>query len=237
MTKIWIAAAAVLIAPALIVFLLYYFGMIDFYHPMKKAAENQIKVACVGDSITFGCTVANWRKNNYPAVLGCLLGEKYCVNNFGYTNRTAIKTADYPYVKEKVYRQSLDFEPDIVLLMLGANDTKVNNWDQGKFINDYCELIHSYQSLASSPKVYVLAPTPLFEVKGKVLWQLQKNTAENQTAPAVKQLAVQTGAKYIDMYRVFEGRKELFSDGVHPNAKGSRLFAETVYAVLRHHRP
>ncbi|HBN38285.1 MAG TPA: hypothetical protein DD404_02040, partial [Ruminococcaceae bacterium] len=122
--------------------MLFYFGFIDFYHPMKKAEENQIRVACVGDSITFGCMVQNWQKNNYPTVLNHLLGEDYCVNNFGYTNRTAIKSADYPYTNEKLYRQSLDFKPDIVVLMLGSNDSKENNWDKEKFIKDYCEIIY-----------------------------------------------------------------------------------------------
>ena len=48
----------------------------------------------------------NWLKNNYSAVLGDLFDEDYCANNFSYTNRTAIKSADYPYVREKIYQQS-----------------------------------------------------------------------------------------------------------------------------------
>ena len=98
-----ISISIVLFLAILIVFFLYYFGMIGFYHPMNKTNGSKIKVACVGDSITYGCTVGNWRKNNYPTVLGNLLEENYCVNNFGYTNRTAIKSADYPYTDEKLY--------------------------------------------------------------------------------------------------------------------------------------
>lgn len=90
----------------------------------------------MGDSITFGCMVKNHNKNNCQTILGNLLGEKYCVNNFAYTNRTVIKVAD------------------------------------------------------------------------------------------------KTGIRCIDIYNVFENKKELFSDGVHPNAKGSKLFAQTVYEAI-----
>lgn len=224
--------AAVILIAVIIVSVLFHFGFIDFYHPMKNAGKHQIKIACVGDSITFGCTVCNWRRNNYPAVLGGLLGEAYCVNNFGYTNRTAIKTADYPYTKEKLYQQSLDFNPDIVFIMLGSNDSKENNWNKEKFVKDYIEIINSYLELQSSPDVYVLVPPPLFEVRGKVMWQLRKDVMAVEICPAVKQIAEKTGAKCIDMYGVFENKKELFSDGVHPNAKGSKLFAQTVYEEI-----
>lgn len=233
MLKIIIAIAVIFILAVILISVLYHFGFIDFYHPMKKTDKNQIKIACVGDSITFGCTVRNWRKNNYPAVLSNLLGEKYCVNNFGYTNRTAIKSADYLYVNEKLYRQSLDFEPDIVVIMLGSNDSKENNWNKDKFINDYCEMINSYLTLASKPKVYVLVPPPLFEVRGKVMWQLRKDVMDNEICPAVKHIADKLSVRCIDMHSVFENKQELFSDGVHPNAEGSKLFAQKVYEVIK----
>lgn len=215
-----------------IIFLVYHFGFIDFYHPMNNPKQNQIKVACVGDSITFGCTVKNRKKNNYPALLGKMLGEKYCVNNFGYTNRTAIKDADYPYTNEKLYRQSLDFNPDIVVIMLGSNDSKETNWSREKFVKDYCEIIYSYLSLASKPKIYILSPTPMFKFHGKIMWQLRKDIASDEICPAVKEIAEKTDASYIDLSGTFENKKELFSDGVHPNAKGSKLLAQTVYKAI-----
>ena len=218
-----IIAAVVILA----VFAVYHFGFIDFYHPMRKPREGQIRVACVGDSITFGCTVRNWRKNNYPNRLADMLGDGYCVNNFGYTNRTVINSADYPYTKEKLYRQSLDFQPDIVVLLLGSNDSKKCNWDEEKFINDYGALVKSYQAVGA--KVYVLIPPPLFPVRGKVMWQLRQDVLEDAICPTVVEIAEKTGAACVDMHSVFAGKKELFSDGVHPNARGSKLFAQTIF--------
>ena len=42
----------------------------------SRAADEPIKIACVGDSITFGAGVEDRDKNHYPLVLGKLLGEK-----------------------------------------------------------------------------------------------------------------------------------------------------------------
>lgn len=227
-----IVVAAILLCAVIITLTLRHFGLLSSYHLMKKAKANQIKVACVGDSITYGCMVKGWRKNNYPTLLGNLLGENYCVNNFGYTNRTAIKSADFPYVNEKVYRQSCDFAPDIVVILLGANDSKENNWDKSAFIADYSEIISSYLALRSSPKVYAVVPTPVFEVGKKVLYQLRKDVIEDEIRPAVESVIQSTGIERIDMHSVFEGKKELFADGVHPNAKGSNLFAQKIFEVI-----
>lgn len=225
--------AIVLLLTILVVFFLYNFGLIAFYHPMNRINDNKIKVACVGDSITYGCMVGNWRRNNYPAVLGDFLGENYCVNNFGYTNRTATKSADYPYTDEKLYKQSLDFNPDIVFLMLGSNDSKKNNWDKEKYRNDLSDIIDSYLALNPAIKVYLLIPPPVFEIRGRVLYQLRKDIIEYEICPAVKEIADKKGIECIDMYNIFQGQKELFADGVHPNAQGSKILAQKIYEVIK----
>lgn len=233
MTGAGLAAMAAVLAAGGVAGAVYDFGYLDFYHPMTKAQPGQTKVACVGDSITFGCTVRGWRRNNYPAVLGRLLGDQYCVNNFGYTNRTAIETADYPYTKTKLYEKSLAWEPDLVFLLLGSNDSKEHNWDPEKFRRDLRALAESYLALPSKPQVYLMTPPPLFEVGGRVMWQLRKDIAAQEICPAIRRLSREMNLPCIDLYRVFSGKKELFSDGVHPNRKGSLLLAQTVERAIR----
>lgn len=228
-----IAVAAVVLLAGIIIFILFHFGMIISYQPLKKAAENQIRVACVGDSITYGFMVGNRRRNSYPAVLNSLLGENYCVNNFAYTNRTAIKSGDYPLTNEKIYRKSLDFKPDIVVILLGTNDSKENNWNEEKFVADYCEIVEDYLSLERKPKVFLLIPPPLFEVHGKVLYKLRKEVVEKEIIPAVRRIAEIKGVGCIDAFSVFIEKNNLFADGVHPNAKGCKLLAQTVYKALK----
>lgn len=233
MTEIVIAIVVIILLIAAVVFFLFYFGLISSYHPVKKAKSGTIKVACVGDSITYGCMVASRNKNNYPAVLNELLGQEYCVGNFGYTDRTAIKTADKPYTAEKLYQQSLDFRPDIVVILLGSNDSKEKNWDKEKYVNDYGEIIDSYLNLDSAPKVYMLIPPPLFEKGKKVLYGLQKNTIDSEICPAAIEVARAKQIPYIDLHSIFEGKKHLFADGVHPNAKGCKLLAQEVYNAMK----
>lgn len=217
----------------LITFLLFYIGLVNPYHPYKKAKQNQIKVACVGDSITYGCFVKNRNKNNYPTVLNNLLGNNYCVNNFGYTNRTVITDADYPYVTKKTYKQSLNFNPDIVIILLGSNDSKKVNWNKEKFINDYCELIDSYLNLPSKPKVYLVSTTPMFEFGKKDLYNLRMDIINNDIFETTKQVAKIKDIPFIDVSETFKDKQNLFVDGIHPNKHGSKLLAQTIFEKIK----
>lgn len=227
-----IVVAAVAVLAGVVVLVLGHYGLLSALHPQKKAKDGQIKVACVGDSITYGCMVRGRRKNNYPRVLAEMLGDRYCVNNYGYTNRTATKSGDCPFVNEKLYRQSLDFNPDIVVVLLGSNDSKPNNWKRDEFVADYSALIDSYLSLPSAPKVYILTPPPVFEVRGKVFYQIRADVIDNEILPLTKQIAQNKGVQVVDMYSVFQNKPQLFFDGVHPNVQGSKLFAQTIYSAM-----
>ena len=231
-----IVTVALVVLAAIVVFVLFYFGLVNGYHPTKKAKEGQIKVACVGDSITYGCMVANRNKNNYPNVLGKLLGQNFCVANFGYTDRTAIKTGNHPYAREKLYRQSLEFRPDIVVILLGSNDSKKINWNREKYVRDYGEIIDSYLNLLSAPKVYLLIPPPAFEKGKKVLYGLRKDVIENEICPAAIQIAQTKQIPYVNLHDIFKDKKHLFADGVHPNVKGCKLLAQEVYSAITSER-
>lgn len=207
-------------------------GLLGFYHPQKKAKQGQIKVACVGDSVTYGFGIGGWEKNNYPAQLQKKLGETYCVNNFGYSGRTAQTTADRPYSKETLYKKSMNFAPDIVVFMLGSNDSKAFNWDRENFIKDYKALVETYTNMPNAPKVYVMAPPPVFEVGGSVKYHIEKETIANEIVPLTKELAAAMNLECIDLYALFEGKPELFSDGCHPTAEGAGMIADAVYRQI-----
>lgn len=205
------------------------FGVIDALHVRPRPKAGKKRVACVGDSITYGCFVPGQPWNSYPKQLGRMLGNGYCVGNFGYTNRTAVKRGDYPYTAEKLYQQSREFQPDIVLLMLGSNDTKAANWNAEAYAHDLGGLIDSYQALESRPQIFLLLPPPVFPYGKKVLWDIRGEVLENEVIPICRQVAAEKGISAIDVHAAFIGRKELFVDGCHPNARGAMLLAETVY--------
>ena len=104
------------------------------------AQPKSIKVACVGNSITYGAFIPNRDKNSYPAQLQAYLGKEYDVRNFGVSGSTLLSKGDHPYINTQEYINSQKFQPDIVLIKLGTNDTKPQNWKyKTEFENDYQE--------------------------------------------------------------------------------------------------
>ena len=71
-----------------------YFNGISGMSNTTDAKDGQIKVACIGDSTTYGHGITGWPKNNYPAVLQNLLGESYHVNNYGVSSFAVQVDAD-----------------------------------------------------------------------------------------------------------------------------------------------
>ena len=123
---------------------------------LRLTCPSQTRIACVGDSITYGATIRDKSHDSYPAQLGTMLGRKYSVKNFGASGYTLQESCDRPYTSHKRYKKSLDFKPDVVLIMLGTNDTKPYNWISTEaFQDDYRQLILSYQELPSRPDVDV----------------------------------------------------------------------------------
>ena len=221
----------ILITALAVLLLAVSFGVIDALHVQPRPRAGQKRVACVGDSITYGCFVPGQPRNSYPRQLGRMLGRGYCVGNFGYTNRTALKSGDYPYTAEKLYRKSLAFQPDTVLLMLGSNDTKAANWNAEAYAHDLGALIDSYLELESRPQVFLLLPPPVFPFCGKVRWDIRSEVLENEVLPICRRVAEEKGVPIIDTHSDLAGRKELFMDGCHPNAKGANLIAEKTHAA------
>ena len=189
------------------------------------------RVACIGDSITWGFTLLNPWKQSYPALLQEMLGEEYEVRNFGYNDASARFDADTPYVKKRVYRESLAWNPDIVLLMLGTNDTKKRNWDPEIFRRDYRRIVESYQELPSNPRIVLIAPIRIFLLQGLHLLGLYPETMEEGVRPAIREIAADMGLDLIDLKDLFTDSSYCM-DGVHPQKTGARMLAEAIYSGI-----
>ena len=114
-------------------------------------------VACVGDSITYGAGISNRTYNSYPAQLGRMLQKfdsRWGTRNFGVSGATLLRNGDLPYIRQGAYSQALAAEPDAVIIKLGTNDSKPQNWAlKEDFISDYLFLIDSFAELPSKPKI------------------------------------------------------------------------------------
>jgi acyl-CoA thioesterase I len=185
-----------------------------------------VKVACVGDSITQG---AGSKGNPYPKQLQELLGEKWKVGNFGVGGRTLMDKGDHPYMSEKAYKDALAMKPDVVIIMLGTNDTKPQNWKfKDTFVTDYTKLVASFQALESKPRIYVCRPCP---VPGKGNFGINEAGVQEQI-PLIDKLAKDMGLGVIDMHAALDATPELLPDRVHPNAAGAGKMAEAAFTVL-----
>lgn len=192
-----------------------------------------VRVACVGDSITYGHGISSRRENSYPARLGSLLGEDYLVENFGDPGSAVLSGSDQPYESRELYADSLAFDADIVVFMMGTNDSKPQNW-QGEeaFRRDLEEMLDSY----AGTEIYLCTPAKAFFAKGYsgnvTMFEIQPETVDS-IAEIVRQVARERGYPLIDIHALTaENPKWFREDGVHPDKKGAAAIAEAVYDTL-----
>ena len=196
----------------------------------EATREAPKRIACVGDSITFGAAIKDRVKNCYPAQLGRMLGEKFEVRNFGVNGATLLKKGDKPYWKLKAYANARDFQPEVVVIKLGTNDSKPHNWKhKEEYVADYVALIESFRKLGSKPVVWLCYPVPAYPGR----WGITDKVMKEEVMPRLDEVAKKSGCKVIDLYSALSDKKEMFPDLVHPNAKGATLIAEAVSSAIK----
>lgn len=197
-------------------------------------AQEKIRVACVGNSVTYGYGINNRQQNCYPAQLQKLLGEKYEVGNFGHSGATLLKKGHNPYWKKEEFERAKAFQADIVVIHLGLNDTDPRNWPNHRddFTKDYSHLIEAFrgQPNAKVPKVWICKMTPIFHPHPRFqsgtrdwFWQIQER---------IQIVAQSTKVGLIDLHTPLYNRPDLFPDALHPNAEGAQILARTVYGEI-----
>ena len=207
-------------------------GYTNIRFPAKRK-EGKLHIACVGDSITYGCTLPLFFLRRYPAVLQKLLGSGTRVAAFGVNDRTLQSTGNKPYRNEKAFRQSREYLPDCVVILLGTNDSKDRNWiSDDAFRQQYKELIAEYRELSSHPRIIICTPPCAFSPVSRFF--SITNDAKLDRIPIiaglVRNVAGDTGLDLVDLYTLTEGRRELFGpDGLHPSAEGAKAIAEKIY--------
>lgn len=199
---------------------------------LPSGAEKK-KVACMGNSITYGAGIVNREANSYPAQLAWLLGDGYEVKNFGRNGATMLYRGNIPYVATPEFRQAMDYCPDVVFLGLGTNDSKPQNicyFDD--FADNASALIDSLRSLPSHPRVILLSPMRCFLPKGSDI-----SDSINQTviAPALRQVAARNHVEIVDLstFPSAEFDESLMPDRLHPSSIGAGMLARRLYDYLR----
>ena len=192
----------------------------------KAPRKDAIRVACIGNSITYGMGTRDPKRSSYPAVLGRLLGDRYWVKNFGVSARTLMNKGDYPYMKEKAYREAQAFNPNIVIIKLGTNDSKAPNWKhKADYMKDMQSMIDTFKALDSKPKIYLCFPSKTYQTGSGI----NDDIITKEIIPLIKKVAKKNKLPVIDLHTAMDGMPEMFPDKVHPNEEGAKVMAKAVY--------
>ena len=192
----------------------------------RKKPVQKIKVACVGNSITYGTGILDREHFSYPVQLQKMLGDKYLVGNFGKPGATLLNHGHRPYMKQEEYKQAMAFKGDIAVIHLGINDTDPRNWPnyRDEFVKDYLSLMDSLRS--SNPKVrFILANITPIPASGVDDWR-------DEIQEAIKVVARVSGAELIDFHAPLYPYPNLLPDAIHPNAEGAGILAKTAYGGI-----
>lgn len=198
----------------------------------KRIYLEKTRVACVGNSITYGMTLADPATESYPAQLQQMLGDGYEVGNFGKSGATLLRHGHRPYIAQEEWAKAKAFKGDIAVIHLGVNDTDPRNWPyyRDEFVSDYLALIDTLRQ--ENPKcriiIALLSPIthnhPRFE-SGTQQWQ-------EEIQEAIKTVARVGKAQLIDFHKPLYAYPQLIPDAVHPNKEGATMLARTVYSAI-----
>lgn len=202
--------------------------------PLMAIAQEKIKVACVGNSVTYGYGHKNPAETSYPTQLQQLLGEDYEVRNFGHSGATLLNKGHRPYTSLPEYKAALEFAPDIIVIHLGLNDTDPRNWPnyRDEFFGDYTGIIDSFRKAHpdGNPKIIVCRMTPIFHWHRRFksgtrdwYWQIQEK---------IEEIAQHENLELVDLSRYLYSRPDLMPDALHPDAEGAAIIAKQVYSAI-----
>lgn len=193
---------------------------------------NPIKVACVGNSITYGAGVENREVNSYPAVLQVKLGDGYVVGNFGLSGATLLNKGHNPYTKTKQYADALAMNPDIVVIHLGINDTDPRNYPhfQEEFQSDYISLIESFRKVNPNVRVIIARMTPISSSHKR--FKAGTRDWHSDIQREIERIAEVAKVELIDFHELLYTKQHLIPDGVHPNVEGAKLLADRVFKAI-----
>ncbi len=192
----------------------------------------KIKVACVGNSVTYGYGLDRPEVNAYPAQLQRLLGDEFEVGNFGKSGATLLNKGHRPYMQQEEFKKAIAFAGDRVIIHLGLNDTDPRNWPnyRDEFVSDYLALIDSFRLVNPKCKIAICRMTPIsnrhqrFESGTRDwYWQIQKS---------IEEIAEIANVSLIDLQEGLYNRPDLLPDALHPNIEGAGIIASKVYCAL-----
>lgn len=196
----------------------------DAYEFSGDVTDTHEYVAVVGDELTYGMKANSI--NAYPINLQAYLGNDFSIKSFysfGATVRDDVKGS---FRKTTAYNGSLDWEPGIVVIMLGTNDINTANWkDAAEYKKDLISLIQTYKKLESTPQIY-LCTTPY--IIDEIAPGSLKNARVKEIVKVQKEVAKKLELTIIDTYDFLKDKPEYYFSGVYLNDEGYPAMAKFI---------
>lgn len=198
----------------------------------RPKVEKKLKVACVGNSITYGTGIKDRENDAYPSQLQRMLGDAYEVGNFGRPSATLLAHGHMPYFQQAEWNAAKAFTADIAVVHLGINDTDPRNWPnyRDEFVTDYLHLIDTLRQVNPQVRILIARLTPIRHdhhrfTSGTKLWH-------DEIQEAIETVARVAGVELIDFHAPLYHHPDYSVEGIHPNPAGARLLALTAYSGI-----
>lgn len=199
---------------------------------IQAGLAQKIKVACIGDSVTFGFGIDSRNRLSYPGQLQDLLGDNYAVSNFGKNGTTLLRNGHNPYFKTEEFKQALAFRPDVVVIHLGLNDTDPRNWPsyQSEFEQDYAALIDTLKQINPATRILLAELSPIFS--GHPRFKSGTRDWHKEIRLKIRKVATDHELELVDFFAPLHSRPDLLPDQLHPNVEGARILSQAVYSKI-----
>lgn len=193
-----------------------------------------VKVGCVGDSNTYGAEASDRSKYAWPIQIRPMLGDKYETQNFGKNGALMMDHLNDAWKNQTVYSQNKSYDPDIIVIALGTNDSKDGYWDATKFKTSYINLINEFKSYSADPEIYMAIPIKAYSTT----WSINDATIRQSVIPVMREIAKELALPLIDLYSVTNDMADLMaSDGIHPKDKGLEIIARKIADIMLMKKP
>lgn len=192
--------------------------------------KKSVKVACIGDSITEGAGIYWQSRSSYPVQLDSILGSGYAVLNCGRSGANMQKQSNLPFWACNEFYNVFAFEPDVIVIKLGTNDSKPQNWNEENYARDFQSMLDTLKTIPTQPKIYVCLPAPAFNHA----WGINDSVIRAGVIPSIKKVALANNATVIDLYQPLTSHVEFFPDSIHPNEAGAKAMAEVIAKIIKH---
>lgn len=196
---------------------------------LRFGTKPKFRVACVGDSTTWGTYETRAKGVTYPDWLAKLGRRELQVGNFGVGAKTLLRRSGRAWCETGELEQAIAFQPDVVVIMFGVNEIACPDL-LDEFLPDALWLVEQLKRAIPHVNIFLATPTPLAPEKEK---SRENEELRTKIIPDLQQVAQMTGCRMIDVNANYPATLGYLPDGIHPNAQGNRLIAQLVFSSIK----